>query len=149
VAGSIESSGWLWYPSKSGRQTNHEAIGCCTDSNGSNWTLSILYELQLGDDIGISISCLVAEVVRSLKSKEHETIGFSLGPQLVILIQSLFVSDVNLSNRKVAATVNKINATLVLIIALSFALAPKWVLDTCWGMHIDDEKLIGMNHSGP
>jgi hypothetical protein len=99
---------------------------------------------SLETTLGSASLGLVAEVVRSLKSKEHETIGFSLGPQLVILIQSLFVSDVNLSNRKVAATVNKINATLVSIIALSFALAPKWVLDTCWGMHIDDEKLIGM-----
>ena len=103
-----------------------------------------LSNCRLETTLGSASLVLSVEIVRSLIRKEYETIGFSLGPQLVILIQSLFVSYVNLSNQEYSSTVNKMNAVFVSIIALTFALVPKWVLGTCWGMNIDDKRLIAM-----
>ena len=99
---------------------------------------------SLQTTLGAASMVLAVEVVRSLLNNEQETIGFGLVPQLVILLQCSVVAYINLSNQGCTPATNKFNAIFVALIALTFAVIPKWVLEVGWGMTIDDDRIIGM-----
>jgi len=95
--------------------------------------------------IGAASLGFVVEIARSLLQNEHKTIGFALGPQIIILLQCSTVAFVNLWNQKYADAVSKANAVWVMLNGILFALLPKWVLEVGWGWNsLVDGKTLGM-----